>query len=126
MEKFDRPREFLTRLSGGDARRLAMPVSLRYRGCEAFRRSKAGVCRAGSMCLTGGVDQLVRAVLDGAERRDWSLVRRVLHPYLHWTENETTTRGRTKVLALLADRDSVDPPVFVEVRDGQIYRWTTG
>jgi hypothetical protein len=71
------------------------------------------------------VDELVRAVLDGVARRDWSLVRRVLHPYLHWTEGGATTRGRTKVLALLAERDSIDPPALHEVRDGQIYRWTT-
>jgi len=75
-------------------------------------------------CFTGIVDPRVHVVMDGVERGDWGMVRQVLHPYLHWTEGETKTRGRTKVLALLADRGSVDPPVFLEVRDGQIYRWT--
>jgi hypothetical protein len=48
-----------------------------------------------------------------------------LHPYLHWTEAGRTVRGRTKVLALLASRPALDPPDAVELRDGQIYRWTS-
>ena len=56
---------------------------------------------------------------------DWSALRRLLHPYLHWTGPDgVTIRGRTKVLAMLADqREPAGPPVAVELRDGQIYRW---
>lgn len=89
------------------------------------RPAGCGVPTKAPTCFTDRMDPRVQVVLDGVERGDWDLVRQVLHPYFHWTQGETTTRGRTKVLALLADRDSVDPPHFIEVRDGQIYRWTT-
>jgi hypothetical protein len=67
-----------------------------------------------------------QVVLDALARRDWELLRCVLHPYLHWTEDGVTIRGRTKVLAHLADAPPSGPPVSYELRDGQIYRWTAG
>jgi hypothetical protein len=70
------------------------------------------------------VDYLVRDALDAIERRNWSLLRPLLHPYIHWTENGVTMRGRTKLLAYLADNPVADPPTRYEIRDGQIYRWT--
>jgi hypothetical protein len=70
------------------------------------------------------MDQPVQAALGAIERRDWELLRRVLHPYVHWTENGATRRGRTKVLAHLVARPVADPPSSYELRDGQIYRWT--
>ncbi|HEU5484244.1 MAG TPA: hypothetical protein VFU98_05000 [Microlunatus sp.] len=53
-------------------------------------------------------------------------VRLVLHPYLHWSEHGQTLRGRTTVLTMLESRPTLDPPVRVELRDGQIYRWYAG
>ena len=55
---------------------------------------------------------------------EWAVLRRVLHPYLHFTdEHGRTTRGRTKVIALLRMVETLDPPIEVELRDGQVYRW---
>ena len=55
---------------------------------------------------------------------DWVALRRVLHPYLRFTDEQgRTTRGRTKVIALLRMVETLDPPTEVELRDGQVYRW---
>ena len=61
----------------------------------------------------------------GADAGDeWAVLRRVLHPYLHFTDEAgRTTRGRTKVIALLRTVETLDPPTEVELRDGQVYRW---
>lgn len=71
------------------------------------------------------MDDLVRQVVEAIEERNWETLRRVLHPYLHWTEDGVTVRGRQKVLARLADRPVVRAPASYELRDGQVYRWTT-
>ena len=55
---------------------------------------------------------------------DWAVLRRVLHPYLRFTdERGRTTRGRTKVIALLRMSEVLERPTEVELRDGQVYRW---
>jgi hypothetical protein len=56
---------------------------------------------------------------------DWSALRLMFHPYLHWTAADgRTTRGRTNVLVMLRDAARpVPPPASVELRDDQIYRW---
>jgi hypothetical protein len=61
------------------------------------------------------------AMMDG----DWDGVRRLLHPYLHWTDGHgDTARGRTNVMAMLQRAGTPPaPPSSVELRDGQIYRW---
>jgi hypothetical protein len=68
--------------------------------------------------------RVVQAVLDAVERRDWDLVRLVLHPYLHWQEPGVAIRGRRNVMDRLALAPPPVPPSTVELRDGQIYRWT--
>jgi hypothetical protein len=57
--------------------------------------------------------------------RDWSALRRLLHPYLHWIgPDDVIVRGRTRVLAMLTERPSPPQrPMSVELRDNQIYRW---
>lgn len=62
-------------------------------------------------------------MLDALARDDRALLRRLLHPYLHWTEGGRTVRGRTKVLDHLAAHPSAGPPVSYELRDGQVHRW---
>jgi len=56
---------------------------------------------------------------------DRNAVRPLLHPYLHWTDSDGRIfRGRSKVLAML--EQAVQAPAeaqFIELRDGQIYRW---
>jgi hypothetical protein len=70
----------------------------------------------------GGIAQ---DVLDAVERGDWTTVKALLHPYLHWREPGVAIRGRTKVLTRLAESPPPSPPSTVELRDGQIYRWTS-
>ena len=55
---------------------------------------------------------------------DWGVLRRVLHPALHFTDpGGRTTRGRSKVIALLREVSSLDPPAAVELRDGRVFVW---
>ncbi len=78
------------------------------------------------MALTGAEEDLAAQVLAGLAADGPAAVRPLLHPYLHWTCDGVTTRGRTNVLALL-DREGPAarrPPTAVELRDGQVYRWT--
>jgi hypothetical protein len=70
------------------------------------------------------VDQVVLDVLAAVERQDWSMVRLLLHPYLHWTQDGVVLRGRTNVMARLTAQPHLAAPATYELRDGQIYRWT--
>ena len=75
------------------------------------------------------MEGVARAVVQALERGDSEALRRVLHPYLHWSVDGITTRGRTRVLALLEDpamRAAAARPASYELRDGQVYRWTVG
>jgi SnoaL-like domain len=57
--------------------------------------------------------------------RDWPTLRQLLHPYLHWTDARgDVVRGRTRVLSMLEHSEELPAPASVEMRDGQIYRWT--
>jgi len=71
------------------------------------------------------MDGIARDVLDAVERGDWTTVKALLHPYLHWQEPGVAIRGRTKVLTRLAESPPPALPSMVELRDGQIYRWTS-
>ena len=63
-------------------------------------------------------------VLDAIERRDWERLKRLLHPYVHWTTAlEEQLRGRDVVIAQLAKDPPPAPPAYHELRDGQVYRW---
>jgi hypothetical protein len=54
---------------------------------------------------------------------EYGELRPLLHPYLHYTDGAVSLRGRTKVLDHLRE-NGAKPPTEVEVRDGQIYRWS--
>jgi Domain of unknown function (DUF4440) len=70
------------------------------------------------------MEDVVRRAHQAMLARDWEDLRVLLHPYLHWTATDgRTVRGRTKVMAMLAERDPPLWPVTVEVRDDQVYRW---
>jgi hypothetical protein len=58
-----------------------------------------------------------------ADAGEWGELRPLLHPYLHWHDGDVALRGRTKVLRHLQQFPTPRPPVEVEVRDGQVYRW---
>jgi hypothetical protein len=70
------------------------------------------------------LDRIVQDVLEAVERQDWAGLKLLLHPYLHWREPGVAIRGRTKVLARLAEPPPPAPPSSYELRDGQVYRWT--
>ena len=54
---------------------------------------------------------------------EWGELRPLLHPYVHWRDRDGDLRGRSKVLAHLREVPTPRPPVDVEIRDGQVYRW---
>ncbi|MET8430662.1 nuclear transport factor 2 family protein [Nocardia sp. NPDC059246] len=75
--------------------------------------------------FTVAVDNTVSAVLHTIEAGDWAEFAKLVHPYVHWTEDGVTTRGRTRVMALLSRHDATNPATSYELRDGQIYRWNS-
>jgi limonene-1,2-epoxide hydrolase len=69
-------------------------------------------------------ERYVTTVIRAVAGDDWAVLRRVLHPYLRFTdENGRTTRGRTKVIALLRMTERLETPTEIVLRDGQIYFW---
>jgi hypothetical protein len=60
------------------------------------------------------------ACLDAGE---YGELRGLLHPHLHFEDGAVSLRGRTKVLDHVRVHGA-KPPTHVEVRDGQIYRWS--
>ena len=66
----------------------------------------------------------VTTVMGAVAGEEWVVLRRVLHPYLRFTdERGRTTRGRTKVIALLRMTERLETPAEVRLRDGQVYLW---
>ena len=55
---------------------------------------------------------------------EWGELRPLLHPYLRWHDGDLSLRGRTNVLRHLQQAPTPRPPTEVEVRDGQIHRWS--
>ena len=72
------------------------------------------------------MDVVAERALDLIAQRDWDAIRDVVHPYLHWTRSDgSVLRGRTTLIAAIEAGDLVPlPPERIELRDGQIYRWT--
>ena len=68
------------------------------------------------------MDRIIAEVLDAAARDDRAALVQLLHPYLHWTSGGRTIRGRNKVFAHL---EELTEPDSYELRDGQIYRWSS-
>jgi hypothetical protein len=114
---------------------LPPPRDLRYRWvCARLaalddREMKELVTDAWRMCVPAMLHELpdlpepaalVWSLLDDG---DLTQAEPLLHPDLHWQDRDLHLRGRSSVLAHLADRPRPRPPVEVEVRDGQIHRW---
>ena len=57
------------------------------------------------------------------EQQEWGELRPLLHPYVRYDDRGTAVRGRSQLLAHLRDVPTPRPPVDVEIRDGQLYRW---
>lgn len=63
-------------------------------------------------------------VLATIERQDWTRLRRLLHPEVHWTTAvEEHLHGPTAVINCLSKDPPPAPPAYHELRDGQIVRW---
>jgi hypothetical protein len=63
-------------------------------------------------------------VLDTIERRNWSRLRRLLHPEVHWTTAlEDYLNGPSAVIACLSADPPPAPPAYHELQDGRIIRW---
>jgi hypothetical protein len=63
-------------------------------------------------------------VWDLVERQLWHEVRPLLHPYLRFDDDDVSVRGRNRVLDHLREHPTPKPPSEVEIRDGQVYRWS--
>lgn len=64
------------------------------------------------------------AAWNAMDSGEWDELRLLLHPYLHFTDGDVAIRGRVKLLDHLRSHPTPKPPRSVEVRDGQVYRWT--
>jgi hypothetical protein len=72
------------------------------------------------------IDDVASAARAAIVDRNWLTLRPLLHPYLHWTQDDGhKVRGRTAVLAMLERLETPPEPATVELRDGQIYHWVS-
>jgi hypothetical protein len=60
---------------------------------------------------------------DLIEGQRWHDVRPLLHPDVHFRDGDVRLCGRDQVLDHLQSHPTPRPPVQVEVRRGQVYRW---
>jgi hypothetical protein len=66
----------------------------------------------------------VCAVLDAIECHDWTGLRQLLHPEIHWTNAiEEHLHGAEAVIEQLGHDPPPAPPSYHELRDGLMYRW---
>jgi hypothetical protein len=70
-------------------------------------------------------NEVIPRVIEAVAAGHWDNVKLLLHPYLHWTQEDgVTRRGRSNVLRWLLSRQrALAPPERFELRDGQVYRW---
>ena len=88
------------------------------------------VIDAWRMCVPKMLHELPELPAPAAEvwnlvdQQEWGELRPLLHPYVRYDDRQgTAVRGRSQLLAHLRDVPTPRPPVEVEVRDGQLYRW---
>jgi hypothetical protein len=60
---------------------------------------------------------------DLMEKREWHDLRPLLHPRLHFDDGDVSLQGRNRVTDHLQGHPTPRPPIRVEARDGQVYRW---
>jgi hypothetical protein len=115
---------------------LPPPSDLRYQWvCAHLARLAAQEVRefvtdAWRMCTPRMLHELPD--LPEPTARAWSLLEAgdvgaagpLLHPDVHWVDGDVAVRGRVAVLRHLAARPRPRPPTSVEIRDGQVYRWS--
>ena len=136
---FGFPREERDGLIASDPETFFLPPTsdLRYQWvCARLARLSSDEMRelvtdAWRMCVPRMLHDLpdqpspVAAAWSAMDVGDWAALRPLLHPYLHWHDRSGDLRGRSKVLTHLASSPTPRPPADVEIRDGQIYRWSS-
>ncbi len=58
------------------------------------------------------------------EQQEWGELRPLLHPQVRFDDGAVDVTGRSRLLAHLVAHPTPRPPTVVEVRDGQVYRWS--
>lgn len=58
------------------------------------------------------------------DQSDWADLGPLLHPHVHWQDRSIVLRGRLNVLSHVRSVPTPRPPTSVEIRDGQVYRWS--
>ncbi|MGH3361111.1 MAG: MmcQ/YjbR family DNA-binding protein [Nocardioides sp.] len=64
------------------------------------------------------------AAWSAMEEQEWGELRPLVHPDIRFTDGEVVLQGRAAVLRHLRDHPTPRPPAAVEVRDGQVWRWS--
>ncbi|WP_243060850.1 MmcQ/YjbR family DNA-binding protein [Nocardioides sp. SR21] len=115
---------------------LPPPRDLRYQWvCAHLDRLEADEMRelvvdAWRMCTPKMLHDLpelpapAAAAWNAMDSGEWSDLTALLHPSLQFADGDVALRGRRNVLAHLRAHPTPKPPVSVEVRDGQVYRWS--
>lgn len=86
---------------------------------------RGSVLNSNSLSSEQPDNEVILRVIEAVTAGRWDNAKLLLHPYLHWTqENGLTRRGRSNVLRwLVARQRELVPPERFELRDGQVYRW---
>jgi hypothetical protein len=135
---FGYPREGRDGLIASDPETFFLPstADLRYQWvCAHLSRLDEGEMRelvtdAWRMCVPRMLHDLpeqpgpVAAAWWAMDESRWEDLRPLLHPYVRWRDQHGELRGRTQVLQHLHEVPTPRPPAEVELRDGQVYRWS--
>jgi hypothetical protein len=95
------------------------PVEMRELVTEAWR-----MCTPRMLHDLPEMEPPTAAAWNAVDSGEWDELRGLLHPYVHFTDGTVALRGRTQVLAHLRSHPTPKPPTTVEIRDGQVYRWS--
>ena len=88
------------------------------------------VTEAWRMCTPKMLHELPELAVPAAaawaalDAQEWGELRPLLHPLVDWRDGAVALRGRAQVLRHLQQVPTPRPPTEVEVRDGQLYRWS--
>ena len=75
--------------------------------------------------MSAADNEVIPQVIEAVAAGSWEDLELLLHPYLHWTDEDgLTRRGRSNVLRSLVSRQQpLGTPERYELRGGQVYRW---
>jgi hypothetical protein len=135
---FGFPRAERDGLVASDPETFFLPPTsdLRYQWvCAHLPRLESGEMRelvtdAWRMCVPKMLHNLpelpapTAALWAAIEAGQWGEVRSWLHPRVTWRDRDLTIDGRSDVLDHLRNHPTPKPPAAVEIRAGQVWRWT--